>query len=304
MMRRYMNQNWPTAANPELYLHDEGYYVIKFQSIEDMHEIFYSGPYTINNRPIVLKPWTIDFDFTKVYPTEIPLWVTFPKLPMSCWDIENLSRIASAIGVPVYADECTTKQTRISYARMLIEVNVTQPLPEKIMVMDPVGKQFLQEIDYDWRPKYCEICQQVGHKCTAPPKQIRETGKQKVQHKKGVQEKEPPTKMALGWKARGLAQPTQYVLPAKTTAHEAIQMQTELAGKEQVMPTDKQIACSSNAQPSSSVTDQRPDLNLLNFPTLSAETLKNKNGKNHKSQGVTKNAVVVPLDKGGGTTPT
>ncbi|XP_059294544.1 uncharacterized protein LOC132047529 [Lycium ferocissimum] len=186
MMRHYMNQNWSTAANPDLYLHDDGYYVIKFQSIEDMHEIFYSGPYTINNRPIILKPWTSDFDFTKEYPTEIPLWVTFPKLPMSCWDIENLSRIASAIGVPVYADECTTKQTRISYARMLIEVNVTQPLPEKIMVMDPVGKQFLQEIDYDWRPKYCEICQQVGHKCTAPPKQIRETGKQKEQHKKGV----------------------------------------------------------------------------------------------------------------------
>ncbi|WMV29785.1 hypothetical protein MTR67_023170, partial [Solanum verrucosum] len=46
-------------------------------------------------------------------------------------------RIASAIGFPLLADECTTKQTRISYARMLIEVNVTKPIPQQITVMDP-----------------------------------------------------------------------------------------------------------------------------------------------------------------------
>ena len=54
-----------------------------------------------------------------------------------------MSRIASAIGVPLFADECTTKQTRISYARMLIEVNVTKPIPQQITVMDPNGRTFM-----------------------------------------------------------------------------------------------------------------------------------------------------------------
>ncbi|KAH0682372.1 hypothetical protein KY289_020124 [Solanum tuberosum] len=45
-------------------------------------------------------------------------------------------RIASAIGIPMFADECTTKQMRISFARMLVEVDVTKPLPDKINDMD------------------------------------------------------------------------------------------------------------------------------------------------------------------------
>ncbi|KAK6780279.1 hypothetical protein RDI58_022463 [Solanum bulbocastanum] len=89
---------------------------------KDMQEIFYNGPYTINNKPIILKPWSIDFDLSKEFPTEIPLWVKFPNIPMTYWSKDFLSRIASAVGKPVYADECTTKQTRISFARMLIEL--------------------------------------------------------------------------------------------------------------------------------------------------------------------------------------
>ncbi|KAH0686275.1 hypothetical protein KY289_017033 [Solanum tuberosum] len=86
-----------------------------------MQEVFYNGTYTINNKPIILKPWSIDFDLSKEFPMEIPLWVKFPNLPMTCWSKNSLSRIASAVGKPVYADECTAKQTRISFARMLIE---------------------------------------------------------------------------------------------------------------------------------------------------------------------------------------
>ncbi|KAK6791911.1 hypothetical protein RDI58_010992 [Solanum bulbocastanum] len=114
---------------------------------------FWASPYTINNRPIILKPWTVDFDFNKEFPTKIPLWVKFPKLPMSCWGKGSLSRIVSVIGIPIYADECSTKQTRISYARMLIEVNITHSLSAKIVVMDPNGNKFEQEVFYDWMPK-------------------------------------------------------------------------------------------------------------------------------------------------------
>ncbi|KAK4716230.1 hypothetical protein R3W88_014568 [Solanum pinnatisectum] len=50
-MNRYIIQNWSSVAKPEVYLHKEGYYIIKFASLNDMHEIIYAGPYTINDRP-------------------------------------------------------------------------------------------------------------------------------------------------------------------------------------------------------------------------------------------------------------
>ncbi|XP_019255020.1 PREDICTED: uncharacterized protein LOC109233591 [Nicotiana attenuata] len=133
--------------------------------MEDMKEILLAGPYTISNRPVILKQWTTDFDFEKEFPTEIPLWVRFPKLPLNCWGKNSLRRIASSIGTPMYADECTAKQMRVSYARMLIEVDVTKPLKEEIRVEDPNGKTFLQSIIYDWKPKFCEKCQTIGHDC-------------------------------------------------------------------------------------------------------------------------------------------
>ena len=164
-MKRYIMMNWSNVRKPEVFLLVDGYYLIKFQKLSDMNEVLFLGPYSINNRPIILKQWCPKFEFGNEFLTEIPLWVNFPKLPLNCWGEGSLSRIASAIGLPIFADECTTKQTRISYARMLVEVNVTQSIPQKITVMDPYGKTFSQEVVLEWRPQYCDKCQKIGHVC-------------------------------------------------------------------------------------------------------------------------------------------
>ncbi|TMW81456.1 hypothetical protein EJD97_009515 [Solanum chilense] len=101
------------------------------EKISDMNEILFSGPYTINNLPIILKQWCPEFDLGSEFLTEIPLWVNFPKL---CGIFE------------------------ISYARMLVEVNVTKVIPQKITVVDPNGKTFMQDVELEWRPQYCDRC--------------------------------------------------------------------------------------------------------------------------------------------------
>lgn len=72
----------------------------------------------------------------------LPLWVKFPNLPLNCWGMKSLSRIASGLGIPLYADECTSKVDRISYARVLSEMDVTRELPVSVNVHDPNGKCF------------------------------------------------------------------------------------------------------------------------------------------------------------------
>lgn len=79
-MRRYITQHWLDVAEPDLFLHEDGYYVIKFQSLSDMHRIFYARPHIIRNRPIILKPWSPDFDLGKEFLIDIPLWVIFLKV--------------------------------------------------------------------------------------------------------------------------------------------------------------------------------------------------------------------------------
>lgn len=86
------------------------------------------GPFMIANRPIVVKDWVANFCFEKEVLKEIPLWIRLPKLPLTCWSGDSLSHICSVIGKPICANECTTEQKWISYARLLVEVDITTNL--------------------------------------------------------------------------------------------------------------------------------------------------------------------------------
>ncbi|XP_075077311.1 uncharacterized protein LOC142164046 [Nicotiana tabacum] len=164
-MERFIASQWNFAAKPKVYYHNEGYFVILFNTMEDKNEVLYSGTHTIGNKPIILKSWSADFNFYDEVLKTIPLWVSFSNLPLNCWGKITLSRIASGLGFPIYADECTSSTTRISYARVLIEIDILKKLPKCIIVQDPYGKEFEQVVEYDWVPQYCHKCLMVGHDC-------------------------------------------------------------------------------------------------------------------------------------------
>lgn len=72
--------------------------------------------------------------------------------------MDTLSCIASNIGIPLYADECTTSMQQISYTRVLIQVDVTIMLSELVKMLDPQDKEFTQGVRYDWKPIYYGTC--------------------------------------------------------------------------------------------------------------------------------------------------
>ncbi|OIT32324.1 hypothetical protein A4A49_08417 [Nicotiana attenuata] len=131
---------------------------------EDPKESIWAGVLTGNRS-------TANVDFGSEFLIEIPLWVRFPKLPMNCWSGNSLSRIVSTIGISMFADEYTAKQSRISFTRSLIEINITKPLPRRLPVMDDSGAIFEQAVEYDWKPEFCERCLKVGHDCAKIPKE-------------------------------------------------------------------------------------------------------------------------------------
>lgn len=57
--------------------------------------------------------------------------------------MDSLSRISS-LGIPLYADDCTIKVDRISFARILVEIDVVREFPKKIKVEDPNSRIFEQ----------------------------------------------------------------------------------------------------------------------------------------------------------------
>lgn len=92
----------------------------------------------------------------------VPLWVTLHRLLIHYWSEENLNRIASKIGKTIYVDRLTVEIGHISYARLLIKVDVTQDLHTEIY-LEEEGPVLTQIVEYEWLPIACTNCKNMDH---------------------------------------------------------------------------------------------------------------------------------------------
>lgn len=84
-MENFIMNAWKFVKKPQLLLHEEGYYIFRFETVEDCERVMQAGPYTFFNKPFVLQNWSIDFKFNPDCVTTIPLWIMLPGLPVGYW---------------------------------------------------------------------------------------------------------------------------------------------------------------------------------------------------------------------------
>lgn len=77
---RYIAQFWNQVARPEVFLHEDGFFIVQFCSEDEKHAILYSGPHMFYGKPTVVKPWSSDFHFHAEVLRVVPLWIQFPNL--------------------------------------------------------------------------------------------------------------------------------------------------------------------------------------------------------------------------------
>nr|XP_009768740.1 PREDICTED: uncharacterized protein LOC104219715 [Nicotiana sylvestris] len=155
-IERFIANQWINVHKPKVLFHNDGYFIIMLNNSEEREDVMLKGPYTINSRPIIIRPWSENFDFNEEVLKITPLWAKLPKLPLNYWRKQALNKIGSGLGKPLYVDACTTVAERVSYARVLIEMDVTRPLSEKIKLYDHRGKVNEQIVQLDWKPQYCQ----------------------------------------------------------------------------------------------------------------------------------------------------
>ncbi|XP_058784590.1 uncharacterized protein LOC131659416 [Vicia villosa] len=164
-LKSFMMKAWNFIQLPDLFYHDDGYFILRFKTHDDMDAVLMRGPYTIRNIPMLLREWRPDFNLKTDLLRTLPIWIKLPQLPLHLWGATSLNKIGSAIGIPLVTDECTTHKLRVSYARILVEIDITQKLLDEITITDNEGRKRKQAIEYEWRPKFCERCQKIGHQC-------------------------------------------------------------------------------------------------------------------------------------------
>ncbi|XP_056687832.1 uncharacterized protein [Spinacia oleracea] len=147
---RFIEKEWHQVSKPQIFLHDEGYFVIRFQSKKDKESVLVAGPHMFFGKPMIVKPWTASFNFQEEILRVVPVWVRLSNLPLSCWGGDSLSRIGSLLGDPLFANECTSKKQRISFARILIEVDVTDKVNTTRFRSADVQRKKVVKV---WKPK-------------------------------------------------------------------------------------------------------------------------------------------------------
>ncbi|KAG5236501.1 DUF4283 domain-containing protein [Salix suchowensis] len=152
---------WKCEAT--LTMHESGWLIYKFQNEEDKFSMLCGGPYLVYGRPLILRSMSEYFDFSSSEMTQVPVWIKFPNLPLKYWTPRCLSKLASVLGKPIQCDKLTATKERVSYARVLVEVDLLAELRSSINVTLPNGNPLIQRVIYETLPKFGKHCKVLGH---------------------------------------------------------------------------------------------------------------------------------------------
>lgn len=154
-------QSW--KMNCTLIPYTNGCVIFKFTELTDLEKILHGGPFHVFGRTLLLKKLTNGVLFRDDELSFVPIWAKFPNLPLECWHPRAMGKLASFIGKPMCSDRLTHEKKRVSFARLLIEVDASCPLPDSIQVNLPDGQSFQQKVIYEHSPKFCKACRSFGH---------------------------------------------------------------------------------------------------------------------------------------------
>ncbi|KAF9590682.1 hypothetical protein IFM89_036174 [Coptis chinensis] len=154
----------------------KGYFMIRLTCEEDLVRIWSGGPWKFENQILRLTKWKPDFDPEIQRISHAMVWVKLPKLKQQFWDYEILMAMGRCIGYPIGIDKTTAARDFGFYASVLVDLDLSKPIPSQIIVEVPDGQDFVQEIELSRLPKFCSHCKTIGHlmsDCKSLQKEIR-----------------------------------------------------------------------------------------------------------------------------------
>ena len=156
-----LREGW--KVNCTHWRHRSGWLVFKFDSDEDRLKVLRGGPYFAYGSNLLLKRLPRCFRFEGEEVSMAPIWIQLPGLPLDCWNARALSKIVSKVGKPITTDKMTMTKERISFARVLVDVDASSEIVSDVEIRLPTGGVYHQPVIAEFTPKYCKRCLAFGH---------------------------------------------------------------------------------------------------------------------------------------------
>ncbi|XP_062103427.1 uncharacterized protein LOC133814493 [Humulus lupulus] len=139
-----------------------GLTIVKFNDEATRDFVLENGIVQFDRKPVIVRPWTQELDSIRLV-RSIPLWIRLPNLGLQYWGKNCLSALVSTIGKPIMVDKFTKDRSMIRFARVLVEMEITDDPPFIIHFVNERGQLQEQFVEYEWLPIKCSTCKGYGH---------------------------------------------------------------------------------------------------------------------------------------------
>ncbi|KAK1280043.1 hypothetical protein QJS04_geneDACA021261 [Acorus gramineus] len=175
---QFINNLWKPKGDLSLSLQGNGFFMVRFSLEEDLIHVLERGPWSMDNHPFVIQKWNRNTRMEHERLNSIPIWVKFPNLPFHFWSQTCIGKIASLIGTPLYMDSPTASRSRTAFARVCVEIEAGEDLPDEVFVQIHNGDREAVKVMYDWKLEVCKHCNTFGHEenlcCKKPRFNVKE----------------------------------------------------------------------------------------------------------------------------------
>lgn len=111
-----------------------GFYEFSFSSPEDLRCVWAAGVWNLRPGLLRLFQWSQDFNPSQQKQTHVQCWVRIYELPQEYWRPKLLFEIAGGLGTPISLDDTTKNRVFGHYAQILVDVDLSGKLHDKILV--------------------------------------------------------------------------------------------------------------------------------------------------------------------------
>lgn len=167
MMKEKLNKVWKPAGGFDILDVDNGFYMVKFDMAADREKALSDGPWMLYDHYLAVSRWTPEFVSPEAKVDCTTVWIRFPGLNLVYYDESVLLALASAVGKPIKVDTNTLKVHRGRFARICVEIDLSQPVVGKVWV-----DGYWYKVSYEGLHIICSNCGCYGHlgrNCKSPP---------------------------------------------------------------------------------------------------------------------------------------
>ncbi|XP_060965228.1 uncharacterized protein LOC133034204 [Cannabis sativa] len=136
---------------------NSGFTLVSFRDAVTRDLLLETGVIHFDKKPVILRPWTADMDAERIVKS-VPVCVRLNGLGLQYWGRNNLSALVSTIGKPIMVDKVTLSRTMIKYARVLVDIEISDCPPKTIAYINERKQLPEQTVEYEWLPSKCGAC--------------------------------------------------------------------------------------------------------------------------------------------------